>query len=246
MTELLAVACEAALDAGRYVQSHIGGQIGIRSEEGSDIKLELDFLTEERIVRSLRAQSDFGIISEESAPRPASLSSDYTWIVDPIDGSLNFSRNIPFFCVSIGLWKDGEPVLGAVYDIPHEVLYCGAIGLGSWRNDLPLAVSNITEKGRGVLATGFPVYLKIGSEALAEFGKKLAAYKKVRLFGSAALSILMVAQGSVEAYQEDRIALWDVAGAVPIVLGAGGRCTFAAWDSNYLTDVHASNGRLTA
>lgn len=239
-------ALRAVRSAGKFLREASQRPIEITSEIGNDIKLQLDMQSEELIIHDLRRSTPFHILSEEEGMIAVETKSEYIWIIDPIDGSLNFSRDIPFYCISLGLWRNlQEPVLGVVYDFVHDALYRGIVGQPAYVNDTPISVSSINAKERAIIATGFPVYSTFDDETIKKFILGVRSFKKVRLFGSAALSLIAVAKGSIEAYQENNIAIWDVAGAIPIVLSAGGSCTWDQGKDKYLFNVLATNGKLT-
>jgi myo-inositol-1(or 4)-monophosphatase len=123
-------------------------------------------------------------------------------------------------------------------------MYTGVVGEGAYCNDIPINVSSVIDKKDSIICTGFPVYSSFESDNLIKFVTKLQTFKKVRLLGSAALSSVMVATGSVEVYHENSIALWDVAAGIAIVQAAGGFVEYDFIDSkNHLLDVWAFNSK---
>lgn len=239
--DLLQIAQDAALESGRILAKQGGSSIDL--ESGHDIKLRADKESETRIFAKLE-QTGINILSEEYGINKKN-EEDVWWIVDPLDGSLNYLRHIPICCISIALWKEGKPLLGVVYDFNNDKLYSGVVGQEATVNGKPICVSEISEKGKAIIATGFPVYLRFDEKVLSDFIKILQEYKKVRLFGSAALSCMMVAQGSVEVYSESNIALWDVAAGIAIIEAAGGKCNCEYTDKErFLLNVFANNGRI--
>jgi myo-inositol-1(or 4)-monophosphatase len=213
----------AARGAGRFlVRARVSG-VTVTAEPPRDVKLEVDRQSEERIIQALRQDSGFAILTEEGGlvegdgSRP-----DLRWIVDPLDGSLNYRQGIPFCCVSVGLWERDEPLLGVVYDFSHGELFSGIVGIGAWLNQALVRVSEARETQRAVLCTGFPVSTDFSSCALSGFVEQVRAYRKVRLLGSAALSLAYVAAGRADAYYERDIKIWDVAAGLAIVRAAGG------------------------
>jgi len=194
----------------------------ILDDAGRDVKLRADRETESDILNMLASESEFPILTEETGLHGSVQAGEPVWIVDPLDGTLNYSRGLPLFCVSIGLWQGEQPLLGIVYDAAHDDLYSGIAGLGAWRNDMAIHVSEITAPAQAVIATGFPVNRDFESPSLRRFLTFLQGYKKVRLLGSAALSLAYLASGRVDVYAEEDIMLWDVAAGVAIVNAAGG------------------------
>ena len=160
-----------------------------------------------------------GFVGEEG-PVGAPTSARYVWILDPIDGANNFARGIPGFAVSVGVLRDGMPFAGAVYDPIARWLFSGCAGRGAWLNDRPLHARTEPLPGgtlfsiRTPLQTGVPDHVQ----------GWLRRYR-VRRFGSTALQLCYVALGGLDFVHEDRASLWDIAGAAPIVLEAGGMLT---------------------
>jgi len=218
-------------------------EVKINSSIDKDIKLEADVESEKLIVKYLSENSSYNILSEESGMVKSNSNNSFCWIVDPLDGSLNFSRDFEMYGVSIGLWENGKPVLGVIYDFNHDNMYTGIVGDGAYCNDKPIKVSGITEKKSSILATGFPVYSDFSKDNLLQFVSGIQAYKKVRLLGSAALSLVMVAKGSMEVYMENNIAIWDVAAGLAIVEAAGGTYNYSEGTGPNYLKVYASNGQ---
>ena len=131
IAEWLSVAKEAALIAGTYLLNPDQSNRNINLNTRRDIKIAADVGSESIILNYLEKKSDFSILSEESGTVER-CDRGFTWIVDPLDGSLNYSRGIALCCVSVGLWQGRRPILGAVYDFYHSELYTGIIGKGAW------------------------------------------------------------------------------------------------------------------
>ena len=236
----LSVAKEAAVLAGAFLLERKGSNMKINKEVGRDIKIAADTESERIIIDYLKKNSDFSILSEESGFIKGD-EEGFTWIVDPLDGSFNYMRGIPLCCVSIGLWQNKEPVLGAVYEFNHSELFSGIVGKGAWLNALPLKVSSISKKEKAVLCTGFPVNMEFSLENMQTFINNALSHKKTRLLGSAALSIAYVASGRTDIYQERDIMLWDIGGAIPILLAAGGKLDMKKSEKEYSYYISASN-----
>ena len=97
------------------------------------------------------------------------LGEGYQWIVDPLDGSLNFSKSIPMFCISISLWKGLEPLIGIIYDLNRDEIFTGITDKGAWLNGAPIVPSEVSIDSKAVLATGFPVTADHSKKALLNF-----------------------------------------------------------------------------
>ena len=187
-----------------------------------DVKIKGDLLSETIIVESLQLNSSFPILSEEAGIIGNIDREQYLWIVDPIDGSLNYSNGIPFFCISVALWKGNKPILGVIFDFFRNELFSGIIGEGAWLNKTAIKTSKTKKKNEAILCTGFPIRTDFSDEGITKFVRQMQAYKKIRLLGSAALSLAYVACGRVDAYMEENIMLWDVGAGCAIVKAAGG------------------------
>lgn len=198
------------------------------SSHGRDIKLKSDQAAEKLILDRITAFDDAPILTEESGAHGAADGADALWIIDPLDGSLNFYRGMPFACVSIARWQAGRPYIGVVYDFARDELFSSEVGQGAWLNGSPIHVSTIREAKDGVLMTGFPSKAAINQEALQRFAGYADTFKKIRMMGAAALMLAWVACGRVDAYAEDGIMFWDVAAGLALVEAAGG---WVAWHS---------------
>ena len=243
MEKFLNIAVEAVKESGKLLKSNFNKNIKINSSIDKDIKLQLDLDSEKKIIDILKKHTEFSILSEEMGSCNK-FNSEYKWIVDPIDGSLNYSRSIPLCCISIGLWKKKKPILGVVYDFMHDNLYTGIVGGNAKKNNVCIKTSNISDKKNSIICTGVPINSTLNLETIDLLVDNLKKYKKNRFLGSAALSLVLVAEGAVEAYNEENIFIWDVAGAIPIVLAAGGKCKINFSDVKNLLSVYATNGVL--
>ena len=216
----LELAVTAAKEGARVLSAQ--GPVRIDSEQGKDIKLSADKESERAIVGVLRAGSDAPILSEECGLLEGRGEQDLRWIVDPLDGTANHLKGLTeLTCVSVALWKGNRPVLGVVYRYAAHELYCGVVGEGAWCNGQAIAPSQVTQVGRAVLATGFPVRRDYSAQSLSGFIRQIQCFKKVRMLGAAAIMGTFVAAGRVDAYMEDHIMLWDVAAAAAIATAAG-------------------------
>lgn len=110
----------------------------ILSQESRDIKMQLDIEIEKRIIYALKKSFNYPLLTEESGELGNFRDDLPIWIIDPIDGTLNFSRDFPFYCISIALWKDKQPILGVVYDVISKTLYSGSIYKGAWKDEKPI------------------------------------------------------------------------------------------------------------
>lgn len=241
--KFLTIAKEAATKAGDFLAKGNTELRRVNTEDGRDVKIEADLQSESLLIDFLNSKTDFPILSEERGII-SGKDETYQWIVDPVDGSLNYSRGVPICCVSIGLWKKDKPVLGVIYDFNRNELFSGIAGKKAWLNDRSITVSRTEDKVKSVLCTGFPIKTDFEPQRLTAFVDQIRDFKKTRLIGSAALSIAYVAAGRVEGYCERDIMWWDIAGGIPIVLGAGGKTQVQNTNQKYCYDVYVTNGRI--
>lgn len=240
--ERLAIAERAAREGGRVLASMPRAGAVITSETRRDVKLEADRRSEDRIVDVLAALSPVPVLAEERADEAPLVATDgLRWIVDPLDGTMNYLLGIPFCCVSVGLWDGDEPLVAAVYDFDRDEMFSSTAGEGAWLNGLPIRVG-VTPAERAVLCTGFPAATDFGSEELSRFVSQVRTFRKVRMLGSAALSLAYVAAGRADAYYERDIRIWDVAAGLGLVMAAGGEVLRGASSVPHALTVYAHNG----
>lgn len=211
-----------------------------------EIKAAADLVAEGDILGQLAA-TGLPVLSEESGFRPGRESTDLVFIVDPLDGTFNFVKGLGPSAVSIALWRRRCPVFGVIYDLAERKLVWGGAGLGAYRDASPIAVSTTTSARRASICTGIPVRVDVqDSRNRDSLWKLVGSFAKVRMFGSAAVSLAHVAAGAADAYSESQIMIWDVAAGLAIVEGAGGTIQFEFTDPEHALNVFAGNGRISA
>ena len=221
LTEELRLASAAAREAGELLRTLASGSLTVLSSVGRDIKMQADRDAEALILARLTNGSSYPALAEESGEHGAPSDGRF-WVIDPLDGTMNFARALPLCCVSIALMEGDRPLVGVIYDFNRDELFAGAVGTGAWLNGLPMSVSDLTDPSRGVLATGFPLNCSLESASLAPFILSLQSFKKVRMLGTAALMMAWLAAGRLDAYAERDVMLWDVAAGLALIEAAGG------------------------
>lgn len=238
---LLALAERAARRAGKALAASAPARV--EKDSARDVKLDADRASEARILKDL-SPSGLPALSEEKGqvgkPRPDGL----RWVVDPLDGSYNHLRGIPLRCVSIGLMKNDEPILGVIYDVDRGELFSGVVGRGLRVNGRSARVSRARPASRAVLLTGLPSGGGFSPARLSVLAQEMRRWRKVRLLGTAALSLAWVAAGRADAYREQGILLWDVAAGLALVKAAGGKYELKRGLAGKGLRVYAHNGRL--
>ena len=237
------VALRAATVAGDFLLKSYAAQNRIESIYERDIKIEEDVLSEEIVLDEL-VSSGYSILSEEKGELNPSQDSELRWIVDPLDGTYNYVRRIPFCAVSIALWKGEEPIFGIVNGFCLQETFVGVVGTGAWCNNIPIRTGGIGVSKNSIIASGFPSSFEFSDNSVASLLKDAAAYKKIRMLGSAAMSLAYLAAGRIDAYREDNIMLWDVAGGLALVKAAGGVCSFRNTGSSNQYTVKASSTKI--
>lgn len=208
----------AAVNGQRHLHSPVveGQEVG-----GREVKLDLDRQLSELLINHLQ-RDGIRVISEESRESHA-ITDDVVWIIDPLDGSYNFLRNAGPSAICCALLEKNSPVLGVVFDLSSNQLYWGGPALGSFCGNSPLKVSQQTRLNAALVYTGLPSRMEVtGAHSLDALTHLLRHAQKVRMIGSAAISLVKVASGIGDLYSETSIMPWDVAAGVALVEGAGG------------------------
>tara|TARA_B110000263_G_scaffold242710_1_gene248535 strand:- start:163 stop:924 length:762 start_codon:yes stop_codon:yes gene_type:complete len=213
------------------------------NEVPREVKAEADIIIEKILLDKLSI-SDLSILSEESGLIKSESNSNLRFIIDPIDGTVNFIRGICNCSISVALFDGNIPVFGILASYPSGIIAWGGKGIGAFIGEMPINVSSIKDTKKGVLCTGFPSRFEFNSKTILEQMNLMQSFNKVRMLGSASQSLLQVAQGSVEAYVESNIMIWDVAAGLAIVEGAGGEFRTNKQDFNYPIEVIASNNLI--
>ena len=215
-----------------------------------DLVSYVDQETERRLVAGLRdLLPQAGFITEEGTAGPDSASGEYTWIIDPLDGTTNFVHGLPVYAISVGLVRGRELVVGVVHEVSRDESFRAVRGGGAFCNEVPIRVSAVEELNSSLLATGFP-YHDFGrlDSYLQLLGAFFRRSQGVRRLGSAAVDLAYVAAGRCEAFFEFNLNSYDVAAGLLLVTEAGGHVTQFLEDGDPLfgREVLASNGRVHA
>jgi len=238
LKSLFDIAKTAAKNAGDYLAKRKYDEKKIFNEIGRDIKLEID-RDAEKLIRQELIATKIPILGEEFGDDD--ISSQYKWVIDPLDGTSNYFRGLDQCCVSIALLREDKALIGIIYNFNNNELFTSFKGGGAYLNNTRICVSNMTEVENSTLTTGFPASenITLGSELFNSF--KL--WKKIRMFGSAALSCAYVASGRCDVYKERGVYLWDFAAGICLVEEAGGKAVFKKIDEDRY-QVNFTNGRL--
>ncbi len=238
---------EAARAGAAEIVRFFNQDFKISNKEGvNNLVTEADHASEAAILAVIKEKHpDHHILSEETGE--IIQDSQYKWIIDPIDGTVNFAHGIPLNCVSIGIEKNGEMVLGAVYNPHINEFYFAEKGKGATLNDKPIRVSEQTEAIRACLVTGFPyTYINMPNGPLDIFERFIRRGVPVRRLGSAAIDLCWVAAGRFDGFYEHKLEAWDSAAGYLIVEEAGGKVTDHEGNkfSPYQHRLLATNGKI--
>jgi len=232
----LEVAKDAAISAGGFLVENLGKLNPQEIEEKAENSFvtDVDRQSEKMIVEIIKKHfPDHAIIAEEGGA--SQTKQDYTWFIDPLDGTTNFIQNLPHFSVSIALRKNSKIIAGVVFNPVLNEMFSAAAGKGAYLNEQPIQVNNDTNFERAVLATGFPHRFKtyLPKYVLA-FQEIMLNCSGVRRWGSAALDLAYTACGRYHCFWELGLSPWDLAAGALIVQEAGGVVTDFWGGQNYL------------
>jgi myo-inositol-1(or 4)-monophosphatase len=221
MKQYLDAAENAARAAGRLLRQNFRGHKRVKVLAAHDIKLEIDVQAQELIGKLLLEEfpahalyGEEGIVGDQS--------SDHQWIVDPLDGTVNYFYGIPHFCVSIALRLQNEIVVGVIYDPVRDEMWTGQRGEISKLNGAPIHVSDRTALAEAVISIGLAKTGETINTNFPRLQQMIHRVRKCRVLGSAALDMAYVASGRMDAYIETGISLWDIAAGALLVENAGG------------------------
>ncbi len=244
---LKSILIEATKAGAAQMQHYFNSNLKISSKDGlNDLVTEADHASEKAIFEVIQKNyPDHFILGEETGE--IKTDSEIKWIVDPIDGTINYANGIPICCVSIGIEKQGKMILGAVYNPFMNEFFLAEKGKGATLNDKTITVSNKTNVAKSCLVTGFPyTYLDSPNGPLQVFEKLIRKAVPVRRLGSAAIDLCWVAAGRFDGFYEHKLQAWDAAAGFLMVQEAGGIVTdfMGSEYSVYQPHILATNGNI--
>ena len=226
-------------DAREIALVHLSNP-GVLTNEFKDIKTVVDQRMNEFIFDALK-KTEFPVLSEESKSHE---NISCGWILDPLDGTLNFTRNFPFYSISVAFVENFIPVHGFVLDISKNIFFSTNLINKASKNNLEIKVSEESEIYNSVLVTGFPSGASYNSSDLQSFVNNVQRFKKIRALGCASLMLCLVAEGIFDVYYEKGIYLWDIAAGLAIVEAAGGMYELKKMSKPFQYEVLASNTNI--
>lgn len=222
LNQALKTAQTAARSAGRIIRNRAGGGFRVDHKGATDMVTEVDLAAEEEIIAVISAAfPSHRLVAEESGE--GEQESEYTWWIDPLDGTTNYIHGYPRYSVSIALARRARIVLGVVFDPLRDEMFFALQGRGAYLNDRRIQVSSVKKLSDSLLATGFPYVRSRRRQALALAARFLEQIHGLRRDGSAALDLAAVAAGQLDGYWEFGLKPWDTAAGLILVEEAGGK-----------------------
>jgi myo-inositol-1(or 4)-monophosphatase len=241
---LLQAAITAAHAAGKLQRENFGSDLMVNEMLKHDIKLDLDVRSQELITSILLAEFPDHCIKGEEGDS-GNEASDTQWIVDPIDGTVNYFYGIPHYCVSIAAKRGGKYIAGVIYDPMQDETWSVEEGGQPMLNGKPIRVSERAQLSDAVVTVGFSKSRAALEASFDRFKRISVEVRKTRMLGSAALALAYIACGRLDAYIEEQISEWDVAAGKMLLEAAGG--SFSAEPSKTHEGklfICATNGKL--
>jgi len=246
MDKIIQAAREAALKAGRMLRENIGKSIEISYKGTVDLVTNFDTQAQRVIFDHLSSCfPDHDYLAEEGLSQ--NKGAEFRWIIDPLDGTTNYAHQFPVFTVSIALEREGEVVLGLIYDPMREEMFSAVKGKGSFLNGEGIRVSAVDDLNKSLLATGFPYDIRASKvNNITHFNNFLTRVQGIRRCGSAAMDLCYVASGRFDGFWELKLSPWDMAAGALIVQEAGGLISdFQNGEFTiYGAEILASNGLI--
>jgi myo-inositol-1(or 4)-monophosphatase len=223
MNDLLDLATRAAAGAAQYLQQGWDERSVVATKSSStDIVTQMDQGSERLLVEAILAERpDDGILGEEGADRRGSTG--VTWVIDPLDGTVNYLYGFPSWAISVGVMVDGEPAVGVVHAPALGTVWQGVAGQWARANGAPIRAGRVATLAEALIATGFGYDAQVRARQGRLVAQVLPRVRDIRRAGAAAVDMCWVAQGVVDGYYERGTHLWDRAAAMAICDGAGAR-----------------------
>lgn len=246
---MLNIAVEAAVEAGKFLKYNVGKIKNIERKKGQETNLvtEIDKQSEALIIKKIHQHfPSHDILGEESGAHE--LKSEYRWIIDPLDGTTNYTHGVPIYSVTIGIEYKKEIIAGVIYDPNADELFSAEKGQGAFLNGKKIRVSSTDQLINSLLVTGFPYNVKENPDQVVDhFVRFLPVAQGIRRLGSAALDLAYVACGRFDGYWEVFLNPWDKAAGIILVKEAGGMVTTftgSETDIVYTANTLATNGLI--
>lgn len=226
-SQVILVAIQAALQAGEILRRGYGTDYQVQSKPGRhNFVTDYDHAAEKAILETIKQHfPDHAILAEESGSAKGATESSILWIIDPLDGTTNFTRHLPLFCVSIAVYYKGEVVCAVIYQPITSELFVAEKGRGAYLNGTRLSVSTISDIDKAIIGVGLPYQMDKRRSSLKHVAFFTEGGVPMRNLGSAALSLAYVAAGKIDGFWIDHLQPWDIAAGQLLITEAGGLVT---------------------
>ena len=248
---MLNFAIQTARDAGAILIDRLGRALQVSNKGDIDLVTEADLASEKLIIERIKSHYPRHAILAEESGATAGVetergTSEWKWIIDPLDGTTNYAHGYPCFCVSIALERAGAIEVAVIYDPTRDEMFAAERGQGTSLNGRRVRVSTVDDLNSAMLCTGFPYNVRERPNFAREFANFTMTAQAVRRDGSAAIDLAYVACGRFDGFWEDGLNAWDVAAGVLLIEEAGGRVSdFNGGPLDIFTPkVLASNGLI--
>lgn len=209
-----------------------------------EMKSDADRFLDKELIKRL-SPLGISILSEEGGEINSKSKSSFRFIIDPLDGTVNYVRGLSQSSISIALYDDKKPVFGVLAIYPSEEIVWGGKIFGAFLGEEPINVSDTEGISNAILCTGFPSHFDVSDQkALSKYFDLIGNFGKIRMLGSASISLFNVARGAADCYYEQEIMIWDVAAGIAILEGAGGEVSISPGRFDNSLNVVASNGTI--
>jgi myo-inositol-1(or 4)-monophosphatase len=215
---------QIAREAGEIIKAGFGKSLNLEYKTSIlDFVTNIDKASEQRIIDFVKKEyPKHNILAEESGAE--NFDSEFTWVIDPLDGTMNFAHGLPIFSVSIAVLKQNEIIAGAIYDVMNNIMFSTEKGSGAFQNGNKINVSKNADLDKSLLVTGFPYNIRENPDnAIEKFNRFLLNSRGIRRLGSAALDLCYVANGTFDGFWEVNLHPWDMAAGMLLVKEAGGK-----------------------
>lgn len=244
---MIADIIQISKEAGEIIRDAYGRKVNveIKSDNIKNLVTEIDKKSEAKIIDFIKKKyPTHNILAEEGGEK--NNSSDYLWVIDPLDGTTNFAHRLPIFSVAIGVQYKNETIAGVVYDVMRDVIYSAEKGSGAFENEKKIYVSSTEKIDESLLVTGFPYNVAVNPDNVFEkFIEMLKIARAVRRLGSAAIDFCYVANGVFDGFWEVYLNPWDICAGKLLVEEAGGIVTdFNNSEVNIFTKNIVASNRL--
>ena len=209
-----------------------------------EMKSDADRFLDKELIKRL-SPLGISILSEEGGEINSKSKSSFRFIIDPLDGTVNYVRGLSQSSISIALYDDKKPVFGVLAIYPSEEIVWGGKNFGAFLGEDPIKVSDTERISNAILCTGFPSHFDFSDQkSLSKYFDLIGDFGKIRMLGSASISLFNVARGAADCYYEQEIMIWDVAAGIAILEGAGGEVSVSPGRFDNSLNVVASNGSI--